>query len=400
MTATQLRLLPAPMPTSTSVVTVVQNGTLKDAQTFNGASGLYDDSVAETDTSALKTSSSQTDTYVALSSPAPDGSTTLFEYGSTWADENGNTLTYLFAAPQTIGELPEKTGASWTNDPAMTVYENDATDANGSAIFSKTVYAADGSYTQTTTYPPGYDRGQSITTQNADGSGSITNVAGAGAIVFSTPKPLYNGTYLLPYAVYTAPNPGPTAMPVQSGTVGAWYPVPASLYHESDTVLGPQSIPPACNVPATVAATAIVTQRTIARTDTVLGYTDTQTFDAYRVPTVGAVCLQMSDTQNTFYDFNGDQQFIISSSADPTYVPKPYQTNTTVETLGLTGGAAPTDAARRSGAMARIAPLSNAAIAAAHMRFEAHVAHLRRDRALAFIKAFTTFITRLPRGVR
>ncbi len=399
MTATQLRLLPAPMPTATTVTTVVQNGTLKDAQTFNGVSGLYDVSVAESDTTPLKTSTSQTDTYYAFSSRAPDGTTSLLDYGSTWADENGNTLTYQYTAPQILGELPEKAGASWSNTPAMTVSENDSSDASGSAIFSKTVYAQDGSYTETTTYPPTYNVGQSVITENADGSGSITNVLGVGSIVFSTPQAQSTGSYLLPYALYSAPNPGPTAQPLQSSSVGAWYTVPATVYHETDEDLGAQPVPAACNVPSSLASAAMETQRTISRTDTILGYTDTQTIDAYRVATVGAVCVQMNDMQNSYYDFNGDQQFIIAPSSDPTYVPTPYQTNTASETLGLSNGASPASD-KHTRRAASITPLSSAAIAVAHMQFEASVAHLRAQRKLAFVKAFKAFITKHNGGVR
>ncbi len=399
MTATQLRLLPAPMPTATTLTTVQQNGVLKDGQTFNGVNRLYDVSVAESDSTALKTSTSQTDTYYALSSPAPDGTTSLLEYGSTWADENQNTLTYLYSTPQILGELPEKVGTSWTNTPAMTVYENDANDANGSAIFSKTVYAQDGSYTETTTYPPGYNAGQSIITENADGSGSISNVFGIGVIIFAPPQPQSLGTYLLPYAVYGSPNPGPTAQPLQSTTVGAWYTVPVTLYHEADADLGSQPLPAACNVPSSVATAAMDTRRTITRTDTILGYTDAQTIDEYRVRTAGAVCVQMNDTQNSYYDFNGDQLFIIAPSSSPTYVPTPYQTNTTSETLGLSNGASPSSK-RRTATAATITPLSTAAIAAARMQFQARVAQLRTQRKVAFVKAFKAFITKHHGGVR
>lgn len=387
MTVTQLGLQPAPMPTATTVSTIVQNGLIKDGQTFNGVSGLYDDSVAETDTSPLKTTTSQTDAYFALSSPSPSGTTELLEYGSTWSDENGNSVTTLYSAPQILGELPEKAGASWSNSPAMTVYENDASDANGVAITSKTVYAQDGSYVQTTTYPPNYDfgNGQSQVVENNDGSGSITNAIGAGAIVFSPPQLQSNGQYLLPYAVYASPSPGPTTVPFAQGSVGAWYTVPVTLYHESDSDLGSQPIPGACNVPASVATTAMQTERSIARTDPVLGYTETETTDEYRVPTAGAVCVQMKDVQNVYYNYSGQEQFIFSPSSSATYIPTPIEITTTTETLGLGAGAAP-DATRRA-----------SVIATARAHFEAHIAKLRMQRALALSKALKSF-TRTHNG--
>jgi hypothetical protein len=171
------------------------------------------------------------------------------------------------------------------------------------------------------------------------------------------------------------------------------------LYHETDGVIGSQPIPAACNVPSSVATSAIETQRTVTRLDTVLGYTDEQTTNEYRVPSLGAVCMQMNDTQNAYYDFNGDSQFILSPSSDPNYIPTPIQVNTTAETLGLTIGASPANAKRRT-ASAAVTPLSLQAIAAAQMRFNQHVAQLREARKLSFTRAFKGFITKHQGGVR
>ncbi len=275
---TQFRSLPAPMPTATTLVTVQQAGTVKDQQAFNGTTGLYDGSVAETDTTALQTSTSQTDTYYGVSTPAPNGSTELLEYGSTWADDNNDTLTYTYATPLVLDELPETSGASWTNSPAVTILENDATNANGPAFFSKQVINTDGSYTETTTYPASYGPpgGSSVITQNADGSGSITNVAGAGAVIFGTPQPQGDGTYALPYSVYTVPNPGPNDQPQVSQTIPAWFTVPPTLYSETDSDLGSQQVPAACHAPSSITSATEI-QRTISRVDTILGYTETQT---------------------------------------------------------------------------------------------------------------------------
>lgn len=380
---TQFRSQPAPMPTATTLVTVQQTGTVKDQQAFNGTTGLYDGSVAETDTTLLQTSTSQTDTYYGFSTPASNGSTQLLEYGSTWADDNSDTLTYTYASPLVLDELPETSGASWTNSPAATILEDDTTNANGPAFFSKQVVNANGSYTETTTYPPAYATGSSVITQNADGSGSITNVAGAGAVVFGAPQPQGDGTYVLPYSVYSVPSPGPNDQPSVSQNIPAWFTVPPTLFSETDSDLGSQPIPSACHAPSSIAS-AIEIQRTISRVDTILGYTETQTTSDYRIPTSGVVCVVMNDTQNQYYDWNGDVQHIFS--------PTPIQVNTIAETLGLTSGASADSARRATTQSAAAAGLSTQAIAAAQMRFYLRVRQLRTLTKQRVVRSVTSYL--------
>jgi len=389
-TVTQYRSVPAPMPTATTVATVQQTGTLKDQQTWNGVSGLYDASVAEIDTTALQTSTSQTDTYEAFSTPSAGGGYDFLEYGSTWADDNQDTLTSTYPTPLVLDRLPEVAQDSWTNSPAVTILENDTTDTDGTAFSSTTTYAADGSYTEATTFPPNYATGgQSVITENADGSGSITNVLGTTQIVFSAPAPLANGEYEIPFAVYL-PQTGST--PYETSDIPAWFAVPVSLYQETDKNLGAQSIPLACNVPASVATSATKVERTTTRVDTILGYTDTQTVDEYRVLALGAVCVQMSDAQSLYYDFNDDQQFLFDDA--------PYQVNTTVETLGLQSGASPQSAHRRGAAAVTASPFSTEAIAAARTRFERTILRARATRTLSAVRRYGARLLQLHGGAR
>ncbi|HTJ25547.1 MAG TPA: hypothetical protein VMA36_05210 [Candidatus Limnocylindria bacterium] len=397
-TETFNRTYPAPMPTATIFTAIQQNGTVKDGQQFNGVSGLYDSSVAETDTTPLQTTTSQTDTYYGYTTPAANGSYALIEYGSMWADSNNDTLTYTYGTPLTLGLLPETGAGSWSNTAAVTIDENDAIDANGSAFYSHRVYAANGTYTETTTYPPGYssvsDTG--TITENADGSGMNATPMGPGAlhsayasVTLSAPQVQTDGSYRITYKVYAVPSPGPSDAPITSGQIPAWYPLPITLYHESDQDLGAQPIPAACNVPASTASSATKIERTINRVDTILGYTDTQTTDKFLVNALGAVCVQMQDLQTLYYDFSGDSQFNLSAT--------PYQTTTTVETLALQSGAS-TASTKRS--TASVSPLSTAAIVAAQMHFNRTVEGLRAARRASVARGLQSLITSRQGGAR
>jgi hypothetical protein len=319
------RVLPSPMPTAVASQNVTQTVTVKDGQTFQGHSNLYDIVSNETDVTSLQTVTSQANTFVGFSSNSLPAS--YLEYGSRWEDQNGNSISYVYATPRILDELPEKTGQSWTNSASASISENESVGATGAAFSSQRVYNADGTYTDNSSFPPGYfgigsssDRG--VIVENADGSGYYSiPIYGAGDVVFGAPV---NGQ--IPYQVYAQASPQPTDTPLVAGNIGAWYSAP-TFYTESNVDNGPTAIPASCNASAAFGSNAEQIVQTINRLDTVLGYTEATTTTTYLVSGYGAVCIQMSDVTSSYYDFQGDSTAIFYS--------QPYQITKTSETLGL-----------------------------------------------------------------
>jgi hypothetical protein len=72
----------------------------------------------------------------------------FLDLGYTLTDDTGYTVTQVNGTDnQLADELPEVSGASWSNTASRTITTND-----GNGETSSTTYAADGSYTGTITY--------------------------------------------------------------------------------------------------------------------------------------------------------------------------------------------------------------------------------------------------------
>lgn len=319
------RLLPSPMPTATSTQSVTQTVTVKGGQTFQGQSNLYDLSSSETDAGALQTVTSQTDTFVGFSASGPP--IQYLEYGSTWQDQNGDSLSYVYPTPRILDELPESQGQTWTNSAAASITEDQSVNSTSAAFSSQRVYNADGTYTDKSSYPPGYfgigsASNYGVIVENSDGSGYYSvPIYGAGDVVFGAPV-----SGQIPYQVYAEASPSPTSSPLVSGNIGAWYSTPA-LYSESNIDNGQTAIPASCNASNVFGTNAEQQVQTVNRLDTVLGFTETTTTTTYMVLGYGAVCIQMSDVTTSYYDFQGDSLSLFYSH--------PYQITKTTETLGL-----------------------------------------------------------------
>jgi hypothetical protein len=395
MTQTFVRTLPSPLPVSRTRANVTTSVTVNGDQTFQGTKGLYDFVTSESDATNLQTTNTTTDAYVGFSSANAGGAFAYLEYGSNWADENGDSLSYVYPQPIVVDRLPNAAKQSWSNTAAATLYENETVGAGGAAFSAQRVYAANGTYGETSTYPPGYfgigtpsDHGQ--IQENADGSGYYSvPIYGAGDIVYSAPAGK-NGKYAISYSVYAQASPLPTASPLVAATIPAWYPPKPALYRETDVETGMTAIPAACKSSAVFGKRAEQLVQTIDRLDTILGYTEKTTQRTYLISGYGVVCTQLVDVQTSYYDFNGDSQFV--------FFAQPYQVTTTSETLGLQQSGTNVQGAnvRRASAIARV----NAYTLIAHSAFTRAIERLRQDRERKFAATLHHLIVEHNGGVR
>ena len=367
----------SPMPVSSTTTNVTQSILVKSGTSYQGQSGLYDFALSETDVTPLKTSTSTSDSYYGFGA---NGASEL-NYGSQWADESGDTLATTYPTPLIVDELPETQGAQWTNAAAASIYENISNDSSGQALTSHRVYNADGTYTEATTYPPGYilaSLAQSTITENPDGSGSYMVPAAGGFLNFfgfSAPSTAQSATPTITVNVYYSATPAPGAPPDGVNQVPAWYPPKPTLYSESDVDNGLQTLPQTCKVPAAFGTQAMQLVQTINRLDTVLGYTDVQTTTSYVVNGFGPVCVQLNDLQTDYYDFNDDGSLFTPNG-------QPLQTTTTAETLTLQQNGTSVIGTMKSQSATR--KLTTALIHAAGGRFAFAVDHVRLARERAF----------------
>lgn len=385
---------PSPDPIATTTVNVTQTVTVRPNQTFNAASGLTGLHSVETDAlaSGLKTTTATTDTYEAL---LANGATSqLLDYGSQYADEAGDTISTLLTPAAVLDQLPEIAGAQWTNGPAATIDEAIAGDTTGSAVTVVRTVNVDGSYNEKTTYPPNYSApgytGVGNIQENADGSGTFSFVAGGGAlsITYSVPIPQSTGAPLITVKLFGSLNT--TGNPAQSFQVPAWYGPAAPLYAETDRDQGVVTVPSSCNLAKTLPAQATALAQTIARTDTVLGYTETQTTTSYVAPGYGLLCATLSDTQTLYYDFNGDQRYVFTSKL-------PLQITTATQTLALQPGSQIAGTTTTSSVHTGVQAPQFAIVAALRARFDRSVRAAHRTRLGQLIRGASRM--RAPGGV-
>ncbi len=331
----------SPSPAASSIANVTQSVAVSAPASFNGVSNLADFTTQETDTTPLQTTTITTNTYYA--EVASGSGTNLVDYGYNSSDNFGETLLIQYgasgaAAPRIVDELPEVPGASWGNNAAESL--NETSPGNQSAVRSVN---ADGSYTDTTTFPSGsqYTPPPAPVTativENSDGSGS------------------YSFPFLGPpntVVAFGSPQPGPSPMiPItitqpgftpQSGTVPVWFTLPLALSTETDTNMGAQNIPSSCGVPATIGQTANAVVQQVHTTDTILGTTETLLQTVYVVPDFGAACVVLNDQLLSYYDYSGQSLFLINFSNTP------LETTTVSTTLGLTAAAVSPSARSRT----------------------------------------------------
>jgi hypothetical protein len=228
--------------------------------------------------------------------------------------------------PRLIDELPEVPGASWSNSAAESL--NETSPGNQTSVRNVN---ADGSYTDTTTYPSGsqYTPPPAPVTativENSNGSGSYSfPFDGPPNTVVTLGSPQPAPASVIPITI-TEPGFAPI-----TGTVPVWFPTPLVLYSETDTNNGAQNIPAACNVPAGLGQTANAIVQTATTTDTILGTIETLVQTEYVVPTNGVACVVLDDVLVSYYDYSGQSVDVINFSSTP------VETATVTTTLGLT----------------------------------------------------------------
>lgn len=387
----------SPEPIAQTTTNVTQTVTVRTNQTFNGTSGLTQLHSAETDalSTGLKTTTSTTDTYESAP-PQTGASTSLLGYGSQFADEAGDTTSTLLNPAAILDQLPETPGAQWSNGAGATIDEALAGDSTGSAVTVVRNVNADGSYSENTTYPPNYSlpgfTGVGKIQENADGSGSFSfqqDGAYNTTLTFSQPQPQPSGPPLIIVKVYAGQNT--TVTPAQTLGVPAWYGTTPALYNETDVDQGTQTIPASCHLASSFPTQGTALVQTIARTDTVLGYTEQETTTTYVAPGYGVLCTIANDKQTLYYDYNGDQASLFTATP-------PFQITTASETLALqpsstivgttTSATAKTTSTAARSTMAAL-PAFNVATAL-HANFERAVRAAHRHRAARLASAVVT----------
>ncbi len=352
---------PSPYPSTSTAVTVTQAVTVGASPDPYGPASAGDFHTLETDAQALVSHQTTTDAWIGVS--APD----LVEYGYNSADDSGDSLDARFTSPLVLDRTPETNGSSWTNSAGVTFTEKDA---DGTA--SSRVYAANGTYSETTTNSK---IGINTTiTENADGSGSIAanglylggNVSD---IVMSAPANnavTVTVNYVQPPTPTPAPSgqpsptPAPTIAPVVY-TAPTWYGTSAPVfYSQSTTVTTGVTYPASCSVAAAYGTGGNELVQSTTRLDTILGFTETQTQKTYTSASSGPVCVVISDAQNDYYDYQDD--FAATNGYHLHFPGTPLSTTTISQTLTLQPGAVIKTAA----VMARV----SAAAAAVRLRAE------------------------------
>jgi hypothetical protein len=320
---------PKPQPSTLTIDRIRRVVRVSNAGNPFGSGEASMNSTVETDTTPLQTETSKTDSYYSLLRNSP--SKTLL-FGSTTTDELNNVISTAFVRPQIVEELPQRNGATWSNDPARTISEKDA-DGN---LFSR-VYSSDGSYVENDVLY-GYNGPANFPTidvnyiGDARGVGSFRVTRNYGGnlnpktyaqlvdvVRFGAPSGRH---IVVSYAQYTVPSPPASPSPPPPlelvTRVSRWFNQGSSLFAQTNVVKLMAIIPASCNVPASFGRAATRIDQTSTSLDDVLGTSDTAHISQYSIAQRGSVCVQLEDTTYAYYDYNQDW-------FDPEYLPSlPY----------------------------------------------------------------------------
>ncbi|MBV8370394.1 MAG: hypothetical protein JO036_15915 [Candidatus Eremiobacteraeota bacterium] len=344
----------------TDAATVALTSTVKGFTPSTAGAGQNAVQSSETDTYPLQTITTNTNSVYVYT--AASGHGTLSISSSDAKDSNGvEYLTQYGSGNGTLDVLPEAPGAFGPNNAALTYTETD---------------------------PAGFGRQR---TTNADGSYTEQGHDALGDVQTITVNPDLSAAYdARQYSGFrftaTAPSGTPPRITYRvfnsSGTqlaafnIPSW--IPASMTQpstETDADNGSQTFPAACNVPAKYGTSGNQIVQTVNRADTALGNLETLTTTTYTSGTAGPVCIQMTDSIKTFYDYTLQNGFIVFVSGNA----QPLQLTSVSETLALqsakTSGGTTTQAVARGTSSASrgassIAPGAFAPLAFARARFE------------------------------
>ena len=329
---------------------------------FTPATGGGQSAVQSTEIDSYPTLTLTTNTTSAYVYATSGGHATLSIKSSDATDSNHvEYLTQYGTGNGLLDTLPETSGAFGPNTAAMTYTETDQ------ANFGRTrTTNADGSYTE----------------QGHDSLGDVQTITVNSDNSASYDARQYSGFRFTMTAPSAPPNPRIILRVFQGNTqvaafnLPSW--IPTSLTHpsqETDADNGTTAFPASCNVPSKYGTTGNQIVQTINRADAALGNLETLTTTTYTAGTAGPVCIQMTDSVQTFYDYTGQNGFVILVSGGTT----PIQLFSMTETLTLqsakTSGGTVTQTASRGTASATratssITPGSFAPVAFAQARFQ------------------------------
>ncbi|HUY11535.1 MAG TPA: hypothetical protein VMV73_04660, partial [Candidatus Dormibacteraeota bacterium] len=222
----------SPFPNTTAAAQITENVVVTASANPLGSGGT-DFHAVTTTAAAQVTHTATSDAY--YSTVAAGSGTNFVLNAQQSVDDSNNKFVWNYTTPQILDEIPETSGATWTNSPAGTYAE---TDADGATV-ARTI-AASGTYSETDTFP-----GTALPVQiavNADGSGTLSeNYFNFLPIDFAYSAPTA-GAISISYLIPTpAPAPGATGTPAPNpptviATPAAWFSPSPTLYSESDTV--------------------------------------------------------------------------------------------------------------------------------------------------------------------
>lgn len=292
---------------------------INDKLTESNGSGTIITSETVTEPNETLTAS-----LTALVTPSPNGGVTAeTETKTVYTDSDGYTQSITYPTPLVVDEEPESNGLNWTNTASATTAEsyNDGTNINRTTN-------SDGTYTETEV-----NNNTSIddtATVNADASASWEAAPDAYGFL---------GDYFSGYTL-TAPSGGDvtfTATYEGGGTeslsepafFSTTQPIIANNTSDSSTITTGVTFPVSCAVPATYGTSGNDIHTVKKSLDTLFGFAETTTTDAYTSSASGLVCVKSVDVLTTYYDWNLDEHYFVFVSDVPLIV----TTTTTVLTL-------------------------------------------------------------------
>lgn len=353
--------------TDTASVSLTSKVTGFTATAGGGQSSIHSD---EVDTYPLQTISTGTDSVYAYATAGL--TSTLSIVSSDAKDSNGvEYINQYLNGNGLLDVLPEATGSFGPNTAALKYTEKDP------ANYARTrMIAADGTYVETGTDPFGDVQ-------------TITNNADFSALYDATQ---YSG---FKFAI-SAPSGSPAKITIAlmnrtrtlaTYRVPSWIPAGTTkMSSETDVDNGSTTYPASCSVPAKYGTAGNQLVQTINRIDPALGNVELQTTTTYLAPGVGPVCIQLSDTVQTFYDYTLQNGYIIYMSGT-----KPIQLTSASETLTLqsaqTQNGTVTSSINR-GTSSAVPRSAFAPVAFARARFERAVRDRLGSRKATFSRSF------------
>jgi hypothetical protein len=365
-------------PTATPWITTLAQSVTQDVSAHIGASlhgrtGLAVYETVEADTNVHESTTTTSDTYVAL---VPDATRVsgidVTDVATISKDSNGVALEHSTGTGNGIvNELPVVPYSQWTDTASRTNAENDP----GGEDLTAT-YAGDGSYHEQITYSEG---GVAAVQENSDGSG-VYQVPLVGetnqnsTITVSAPAATQHGDALaIAYSIYGV------GLPAAGGfLIPVWYPsVPPILASDTYENEGAATIPQACGVPQAYASGTFdeIVEKKV-RLDTVFGELETDRDARYVSDTFGVVCVIRDDDLKNYYDFSGQSDSVLSFSSIP------LEGTAVTEVLSLQSAGLATASRARSARAASQSPMLAALPSSARVEAIFSQARLRELHAL------------------